>query len=487
MKLDKLSMQFAMHETKNSDQVLEAYERLIHDAMRGDHTLFTTAAGIERLWELSEPLLADPPPVRSYGEGTWGPNAIHQLIAPRAWRLPFERAWRDPNESRGLSLRPGHGEQDGAMDYTHLGRSGLSVSRLCLGTMNFGPETSEEDSPRDHGPGARARHQLLRHRQRLRLGAGRGRHRADHRALVRPGWRPAREDRDRHQALRLDERLAQRHLPVGAQHPARVRRVAEAAADRLHRPLPDAPRRPEHAVGRDLGGVRGAAPAGQGALRRLLQLRRLAHRAGAWRPPGAGSRPGWSASSRSTTCSSATSSSRCCPACQDYGLGVIPWSPLNGGLLGGIIRKTEKGQRRLTGRAKDALKTHRKALEAYEDFCDELGEQPAHVGLAWLLHQDGRHRRRSSARGRWSSSTAPCGRLEIRLDEGRAGPARRDLPRTGRAGPRGLRLVKPRTSVLPPTASRRRWAPVGARSSVTTPAVRLPKPTKESLSAEVSR
>jgi glucose-6-phosphate 1-dehydrogenase len=99
MKLDKLSMQFAMHETKNSDLVLEAYERLIHDAMRGDHTLFTTAAGIERLWELSEPLLADPPPVRSYGEGTWGPNAIHQLIAPRAWRLPFERAWRDPNES----------------------------------------------------------------------------------------------------------------------------------------------------------------------------------------------------------------------------------------------------------------------------------------------------------------------------------------------------------------------------------------------------
>ncbi len=77
------------------------------------------------------------------------------------------------------------------------------------------------------------------------------------------------------------------------------------------------------------------------------------------------------------------------PACQGYGLGLIPWSPLNGGLLGGIIRKTEKGQRRLGGRAKDALKTHRKALRAYEDFCDELGELPAHVGLAWLLHQEG--------------------------------------------------------------------------------------------------
>src|SRR4051794_7583632 len=97
MKLEKLSMQFAMHETKNVKWVLEAYERLIHDALRGEHTLFTTATGIETLWELAEPLLADPPPVRSYQVGTWGPNAIHQLIAPHAWRLPFERAWRDPN------------------------------------------------------------------------------------------------------------------------------------------------------------------------------------------------------------------------------------------------------------------------------------------------------------------------------------------------------------------------------------------------------
>ena len=72
--------------------VLEAYERLILDAMRGDHTLFTTAEGIESLWERSEPLLDDPPPVKIVPAGTWGPNAIHQLIAPNAWRLPFERA-----------------------------------------------------------------------------------------------------------------------------------------------------------------------------------------------------------------------------------------------------------------------------------------------------------------------------------------------------------------------------------------------------------
>ena len=97
MKLDKLSMQFATHDTADAGSVLEAYERLIHDAMRGDHTLFVSAAGIEALWEKSMPLLEHPSPVRSYQPGSWGPNAIHQLIAPHAWRLPFERSWRDPN------------------------------------------------------------------------------------------------------------------------------------------------------------------------------------------------------------------------------------------------------------------------------------------------------------------------------------------------------------------------------------------------------
>jgi glucose-6-phosphate 1-dehydrogenase len=98
MRLDKLSLQFAMHDTGLIGDVLEAYERLILDAMRGDRTLFTTAEGIERLWQVSVPLLEAPPPVRLYPEGSWGPKSVHQLIAPHAWRLPFERAWRDPNK-----------------------------------------------------------------------------------------------------------------------------------------------------------------------------------------------------------------------------------------------------------------------------------------------------------------------------------------------------------------------------------------------------
>ncbi len=95
MKLDKHSLQFSMDENKHIGDVLEAYERLILDAMRGDHTLFTSSEGIEKLWEVSAPLIENPPPVLRYAQGTWGPNAIHQLIAPKAWRLPFERTWRD--------------------------------------------------------------------------------------------------------------------------------------------------------------------------------------------------------------------------------------------------------------------------------------------------------------------------------------------------------------------------------------------------------
>ncbi len=99
MRLDKQSLQFAMHETGLMGDVLEAYERLILDAMRGDHTLFTTADGIEQLWRVSQPLLDAPPPVRLYAPGSWGPKSVHQLVAPHAWRLPFEREWRDPNRA----------------------------------------------------------------------------------------------------------------------------------------------------------------------------------------------------------------------------------------------------------------------------------------------------------------------------------------------------------------------------------------------------
>jgi aryl-alcohol dehydrogenase-like predicted oxidoreductase len=77
------------------------------------------------------------------------------------------------------------------------------------------------------------------------------------------------------------------------------------------------------------------------------------------------------------------------PAAEAYGIGVIPWSPLHGGLLGGVIRKMADGttSRSASGRAADALEKHRPAIEAWEQFCAERGEDPADVALAWLLHQ----------------------------------------------------------------------------------------------------
>ncbi|MFL5897987.1 MAG: glucose-6-phosphate dehydrogenase [Solirubrobacterales bacterium] len=104
MVLEKASMQFSLDETGYRAEAVEAYERLIRDAMVGDRTLFTTARGIERLWEISEPLLEAPPPVKPYPQGSWGPAEIGALIAPHSWRLPFARRWRE------APLRSGDGD-----------------------------------------------------------------------------------------------------------------------------------------------------------------------------------------------------------------------------------------------------------------------------------------------------------------------------------------------------------------------------------------
>jgi aryl-alcohol dehydrogenase-like predicted oxidoreductase len=76
------------------------------------------------------------------------------------------------------------------------------------------------------------------------------------------------------------------------------------------------------------------------------------------------------------------------PACRDYGVGVIPWSPLFGGVLSGILRKTREG-RSASEQTRQRLEEHRQQVEEYEAFCDELGERPSDVALAWLLHQPG--------------------------------------------------------------------------------------------------
>ncbi|MGE5335919.1 MAG: glucose-6-phosphate dehydrogenase [Nitrososphaerota archaeon] len=91
IELGEAHMRFSYADTfGGGDQALDPYERLIHDVMVGDRTLFSSSEAIERLWEVSEPLLADPPPAIPYEPGSWGPAEIERLIAPRRWHLPSD-------------------------------------------------------------------------------------------------------------------------------------------------------------------------------------------------------------------------------------------------------------------------------------------------------------------------------------------------------------------------------------------------------------
>jgi aryl-alcohol dehydrogenase-like predicted oxidoreductase len=73
------------------------------------------------------------------------------------------------------------------------------------------------------------------------------------------------------------------------------------------------------------------------------------------------------------------------PSCRAFGVGIIPWSPLGGGLLGGVLEKAAQG-RRAGERMQETVEKQRGQLERYESFCRDLGQQPADVALAWLLH-----------------------------------------------------------------------------------------------------
>jgi glucose-6-phosphate 1-dehydrogenase len=87
MQLGPAHFTFDYENSFTSAHQLEAYERLIHDALLGDRTLFTRADAVERLWEVSAPLLANPPGVHPYVPASWGPAAAERLIAPRRWHL----------------------------------------------------------------------------------------------------------------------------------------------------------------------------------------------------------------------------------------------------------------------------------------------------------------------------------------------------------------------------------------------------------------
>ena len=298
---------------------------------------------------------------------------------------------------------------------------------------------------RDHGCGARARHQLLRHGQRLRLrsagvraGEGKG---STEQIIGR--WFAQGGGRRERTVLATKLYGDMGDWPNEAKLSAlNIRRALdaslEAAADRLHRPLSVPPHRPRHAVGRDLAGDR----------RRDHRRARCSTSAAATSPAGISPRPRSAPRSAPDRPAQravdlqpdhprhrARGASR--PA-QAYGLGIIPWSPLEGGLLGGVLRKQRDGKRRLEGRAADAVAAKRAQIEAYEDFAAELGHEPGDVALAWLLHQPARHRAdRRPAHPGAARRRRPCAR--------RSSSTRRRWPDSTRSS----RATRPRPSTTP--------------------------------------
>jgi aryl-alcohol dehydrogenase-like predicted oxidoreductase len=271
------------------------------------------------------------------------------------------------------------------MEYTQLGRSGLKVSRLCLGTMNFGPETSEEDS-----------HAIMDRAHELGINF------FDTADVY--GWK---------RGEGITENIIGRWFAKGG-----GRRERTVIATKLHNPMGDWPNMEKLSALH----IRRACDASLKRLRTdYIDLYQMHHvdrstpfdeiweamevlRAqGKIIYVGSSNFAGWhiakaqEAARRRNFNGLVTEQSHynlltrtveleVLPACADYGLGVIPYSPLGGGLLGGVLRKIEKG-RSASPRMTEELEKHRPAIERYEAFCDELGEEPANVALAWLLRQ----------------------------------------------------------------------------------------------------
>jgi NDP-hexose 2,3-enoyl reductase len=274
------------------------------------------------------------------------------------------------------------------VQYTHLGRSGLQVSRLCLGTMNFGPVTSEDDA-----------HAIMDKAHDLGINF------FDTANVY--GWKKGKG---------ITEQIIGRWFAKGG-----GRRERTVIATKLFGSMSNWPN------DRFLSAlnIRRACDA---SLKRLqtdyIDLYQMHHidLATPWEEiwesmevlrhqgkilyVGSSNFAGWhiaraqEAATRRNFMGLVSEQSiynlsrrqieiEVLPACREYGLGLIPWSPLHGGMLAGLMQKSSEGKRRLSGRSKDSIDKHRSQIEAYEKLCADLGRDPADIGLAWLLHQPG--------------------------------------------------------------------------------------------------
>jgi len=280
------------------------------------------------------------------------------------------------------------------MEFTHLGRSGLSVSRLCLGTMNFGPLTSEADahaimdSAHEYGINFfdTANAYGLRSAGTSGQGEGKG---STEQILGR--WFAQGGGRRERTVLATKLYSDMGDWPnEGKLSALNIRRALDASLTRLQTDYIDLYQ--FHHIDR-------ATP-----WEEIWQAIEVAIAAGKILYVGSSNFAGWhiaqaqaAAAQRNLIGLSSEQSLynllvrdvelEVIPAAEHYGVGIIPWSPLQGGLLGGVLRKEREGRRRLEGRAAETVRAKRAQIEAYEDFAAELGHEPGDIALAWLLRQ----------------------------------------------------------------------------------------------------
>jgi aryl-alcohol dehydrogenase-like predicted oxidoreductase len=274
------------------------------------------------------------------------------------------------------------------MDYTHLGRSGLQVSRLCLGTMNFGPETSEQDA---HGIMDRAHEVGLNFFDTANVYGWKKGEGWTEQIIGR--WFAQGDGRRERTVLATKVFGSMSDWPNDTFLSAlNIVRACEASLRRLQTDYIDLYQM--HHVDRDT------------PWEEIWQAMQTLVAQGKVLYVGSSNFAGWHIAQAQEAArerhfvglvseqslynlAQRMIELEVLPACRDYGLGVIPWSPLHGGLLGGILRKEGAEGRSAGGRAAEMLEERRSQVEEYEAFCEELGEHPAAVGLAWLLQQPG--------------------------------------------------------------------------------------------------
>jgi aryl-alcohol dehydrogenase-like predicted oxidoreductase len=271
------------------------------------------------------------------------------------------------------------------MHYTHLGRSGLLVSRLCLGTMNFGPNTSEEDSYRIMDRALELGINFFDTANTYGWVKGEG----ITEQIIGRWWAQGGGRREKVViATKVygvmgdwpnESRLSALH----------IKRACEASLRRLKTDYIDLYQM--HHIDREC------------PWEEIWQAMEQLYREGKILYVGSSNFAGWHIAQAQELAkqrhfmglvseqslynlNARMIELEVIPACLHYGIGIIPWSPLASGLLGGILKGVREGRRASEGVQK-MLEKHRDRIERYEAFCEELGEEPANVALAWLLHQ----------------------------------------------------------------------------------------------------